>query len=506
MWRKTSFAGSEDSDQSISEDEDLSSEWPEDCVALGVTAETKGGIQIQSQLEVLRDTRELDRGTETAILFNKSQTGFSSEDEVEIPIFHDDGDFISSQRMASTCKSEEEIISDNEDIGLRSPRREKQDGACTANKEAEAPVNLIEKARSSSLRAATSNVNKHYKGKDKSLTYLAATGGRGKAKSKFVFRFQSHKEDNPWPVSSNAEVNMAPKLLQSTQELEAVDYRTVESSTSELLENFQVGKIEQSEVYGVPAEVANEHDYTEHSMADILDRYQEKTGLPRRNSKTHTSMKGRRVQLVDGRNTSPLGERNMDNDDPPEALNSGSSTDDGVSPQAKLQNLGLIIPVSKQKTMTDKFQETFGAASINEEGAHFALHGIGIFGKLQRVMQSEKRKEMDFLKKLEIGASSKDEASCIDVEILSRCLEAKLTVCCCSLRRDNESFQWGESLLLAKENQRRTLTIIFSSRVCEDVELEVGNVIRIHSPWKKVQVRGKDEVIILSAYFSEILS
>ncbi|GFY98730.1 hypothetical protein Acr_13g0001310 [Actinidia rufa] len=484
MWRKTSFAGSEDSDQSISEDEDLSSEWPEDCVALGVTAETKGGIQIQSQLEVLRDYRA------------QSQTGFSSEDEVEIPIFHDDGDFISSQRMASACKSEEELISDNEDIGLRSPGREKQDGACTANKEAEALVNLIEKARSSSLRAATSNVNKHYKGKDKSLTSLAATGCRGKAKSKFVFRFQSHKEDNPRPVGSNAEVNMAPKLLQSTQELEAVDYRTVESSTSELLENFQGGKIDQSEVYGVPAEVENEHDYTEHSMADILYRYQEKTGLPRRNSKT----------LVGGSSTSPLGERNMDNDDPPEALNSGSSTDDGGSPQAKLQNLGLIIPESKQKTMTDKFQETFGAASINEEGAHFALHGIGIFGKLQRVMQSEKTKEMDFLKKLEIGACSKDEASCIDVEILSRCLEAKLTVCCCSLRRDNESFQRGESLLLAEENQRRTLTIIFSSRVCEDVELDVGNVIRIHSPWKEVQVRGKDEVIILSAYFSEILS
>ncbi|CAL5431183.1 unnamed protein product [Camellia sinensis] len=30
------------------------------------------------------------------------------------------------------------------------------------------------------------------------------------------------------------------------------------------------------------------------------------------------------------------------------------------------------------------------------------------------------------------------EAYCIDVEILSRCLEAKLTVCCCFLSRDKE--------------------------------------------------------------------
>lgn len=35
---------------------------------------------------------------------------------------------------------------------------------------------------------------------------------------------------------------------------------------------------------------------------------------------------------------------------------------------------------------------------------------------------------------------------------------------------------------MAKEDQRKTLTIIFSSRVC-DVELEVGNLIRIHPPW-----------------------
>lgn len=29
----------------------------------------------------------------------------------------------------------------------------------------------------------------------------------------------------------------------------------------------------------------------------------------------------------------------------------------------------------------------------------------------------------------------------------------------------------------------RKLTIIFNSRICKDVELETGNVIRIHQPW-----------------------
>ncbi|CAL5340373.1 unnamed protein product [Camellia sinensis] len=40
----------------------------------------------------------------------------------------------------------------------------------------------------------------------------------------------------------------------------------------------------------------------------------------------------------------------------------------------------------------------------------------------------------------------------------------------------------GRTPQMAKENRGRTLTIIFSSRVCDNVELEVGNLIHIHSP------------------------
>lgn len=29
----------------------------------------------------------------------------------------------------------------------------------------------------------------------------------------------------------------------------------------------------------------------------------------------------------------------------------------------------------------------------------------------------------------------------------------------------------------------RKLTIIFNSRICKDIELEIGNFIRIHQPW-----------------------
>ncbi|KAA8543124.1 hypothetical protein F0562_021381 [Nyssa sinensis] len=223
------------------------------------------------------------------------------------------------------------------------------------------------------------------------------------------------------------------------------------------------------------AEVGVGHNYAEHSVVELLDGYQEKDGLLKGNSKMDGKTNGKRVQLVFNRNTSPLGYRNMDGDDPLEALDNGPSSDD---------------------------EEALGAASMNNQGPLFALPGqssIGLFGKLQRIMQTEKERDMVFIKRLQMGGSSNDESSSIDVKILSRSLEAKLTVCCCSFSGDKESSHWAESRLMTKENGERTLKIIFSSRVCGDVELEVGNMIRIHPPWKE---RGKFEFprgLLLSA-------
>ncbi|KAF5937270.1 hypothetical protein HYC85_024776 [Camellia sinensis] len=326
------------------------------------------------------------------------QTCFSSEDEVEIPVFHDKGDFISSPTMASTCNLGEEIISDDEKIGHGIPGSEKQGGECTwsaVTKEAEALVHLIENARSSSLHAVTANVNRPCKGKV--LEAKPKPKPNPNPNPNFCFAFRSHKADIPL-----------------SQELETVDNRTTENSMVELLENFQGEKMEQSEIFDMPAEVATGHELPEHSMAELLDNYQEKTGLPLENSKMYTRMKGRSEQPIDERNISPPGERNMDKEDPPEALDSGSSSDDEVSPCV-------------------------------------------------------------------------DEARCIDVEILSRCLEAKLTVCCCSLSRDKEVIYVDIKYMFSDEN---TQNIALTTTTYG----------------KQVQVGGKDEAIILSAYFSQISS
>lgn len=159
--------------------------------------------------------------------------------------------------------------------------------------------------------------------------------------------------------------------------------------------------------------------------------------------------------------------------------------------------------------MADWFHEALGGISRNHMTSEVKIHrqsGSGLFEKLQQVMQSEKERDMDFLESSNLNAISTDGRSCIDIRILSRCLEAKLTVCCCSLVRHEEIPDLVNNFHKRKQIGGRTLMVIFSSRVCDDIALEVGNLIRIQPPWKEVFIELKDEVVILSTYFSQLAS
>ncbi|XP_076915150.1 uncharacterized protein LOC143574395 [Bidens hawaiensis] len=186
-----------------------------------------------------------------------------------------------------------------------------------------------------------------------------------------------------------------------------------------------------------------------------------------------------------------------DIDDNPDYLGSDSSEENEYNHQIQ----EVIMPESKQKTIADQFHEALGATSTNEDDSMYAVPqhtGFGLFGKLKRVMQCEKEKDSIFLNKLQ----KEDETSCLDVKILSKTLEGKLTVCLCS------SIETDESLTL-KDNppniiKRKNMTIIFSSRICDDVELDVGTLVRLHPPWKEVNVNGNETSVILSTYFSQV--
>ncbi|KAE9593829.1 hypothetical protein Lalb_Chr18g0047211 [Lupinus albus] len=275
----------------------------------------------------------------------------------------------------------------------------------------------------------------------------------------------------------------------------AVDPGASATSDGNYLEDD--GKIEiNSDTEPVESE-AHAHGVNLPSMADLFDKMQDKTSLyfahdSQRRGKTGPFFQKRsRFQSL---NTI------VDSEGSPEPVGSGSSSDNEVSEQ----KLKITSPGKKMQTIADRFQEALGSSSVIDDGTNIpALNSFraGIFEKLQQVMQKEKETDMDFWKQLQTGAS---KLGSVDIKIVSRYLDGKLTVCVCSFSKNIENFPLLDSSKGTAVDGRegRQVTIIFNPRVCDNVDLEVGNMIRILPPWKEVQV-GNDN-IILCTYFSQI--
>lgn len=489
-----------ESDQSISEEEEEECEgnvhggW---SISLGETTERKGRGQVLSQLEILRDARGLEHVIGPSNTPQKRDKLLCIQDEVD-----DMRQLTCLADRVSTCTSDEENISDEEvikennmllvrsissecgnfqKINFPVSRIARTDEECAwsaVNKEVEELVHVNENAICSSSPAIFSKLSKSGK------------GVRGKAKPKFSFHLPSHK-------IGNGDTSMP--LLEAS---ESIKPATAEQSMSDLLEFFKGGKIEQSNVHAMQDDVSVRENCTKDSMAVLLDSFREKNDLPQGDTKVISRTK-ERLQLVVKRNIHSLGDRTLDGDKSPDILDTDSSTssDDKVFNQ----NLEHIIPESKRKkSMADQFQEAIGVASARDEEISFALPthmGTGLFGKLQHVIQNEKERDINFMKQLQTQACV--EGSYFDVKILSRWLEAKLTVCSCTFIRHKEDSQLVDNCQIELKTGR-TYTIMFSSKSCGDVELEVGNLIRIYPPWKDVSVVEKNEIVILSTYFSQI--
>ncbi|XP_014523697.1 uncharacterized protein LOC106779986 isoform X2 [Vigna radiata var. radiata] len=173
--------------------------------------------------------------------------------------------------------------------------------------------------------------------------------------------------------------------------------------------------------------------------------------------------------------------------------------------QASFQQIKNAFSVKKTQTMTERFLEALGTSSVITEETHVGAHNSlsdGLSGRLQQMMLKEKETDMDFWKKLKAGARPDSQLGCFDVKIISRYHDGKLTVCHCSFGKCRENFLLQDNYegMEFGGSKSSHSTIIFSPRVCNNVDLVVGNVIRIHPPWKEVQV-GNDN-IILCTYFS----
>ncbi|KAK9189988.1 hypothetical protein WN943_018588 [Citrus x changshan-huyou] len=157
------------------DEEDFNVDLRDNCVSLGGPSEKEEVVQLQSRLDILKDL----------VSDIQKQISVFVEDEVETAEFPDEVGFIFSPRNASTCTSDEEVISANEKAnalpefsrtpGIKTFHKDgfhdfgsaRLDGENTwsvVSKEAKALVHLNENALCSSSSQPTCKANKSGKG------------------------------------------------------------------------------------------------------------------------------------------------------------------------------------------------------------------------------------------------------------------------------------------------------------------------------------------------------
>ncbi|KAF6136005.1 hypothetical protein GIB67_006897 [Kingdonia uniflora] len=323
--------------------------------------------------------------------------------------------------------------------------------------------------------------------------YDVCSGCRGKAK--FSIRVPS----------DTAEASSNFMMKEKLKGLEEIEPKLPKHSMSDILQHLHQEKEEQYEVHLTPSKISSLRlKNTGNSIANLLEDLQEKNDLHKITSKLNDLTKNRRSKQSGKRNMFRLDNRTLNNEDQSKPMDSSQSSKDVTSKLLLEANdhskLKLATSGMKGQTMADRFQQALNAANVNDGGIIFAASkqiGIGIYGRLQQVIQTEKERHMNFLKQ-----SHADESKCIDVKILSRYLDAKHIVCQCVLVDNTKNLQCAGSPIKITDSDGRRI-FIFSSRICVDVELQVGNFVRIHPPWNEVQVMGKVKRIVLCTYFSQ---
>ncbi|XP_048139021.1 uncharacterized protein LOC115742492 isoform X2 [Rhodamnia argentea] len=432
----------------------------------------------------------------------QGQAEFPLEDEVEVPDFGNDHRFSCSPKsefMRCTA-DDDEMISDDEEsclhakLSTRSSHGKIQevDFHASVTKEKESPtlsvvvkdagesVHPIQSA-SCSLGHATRSRANH-----------CSKASKGKAKAKLSFGFR--RKDEHLSCIVRDEIGGSQKVCEQPEireDVKGIDpgYHGVDAS-----DDFDQEENEDSEVMPSNALLLG-HRYAKHSMADLLDGLHDSSSLPNSGRKRQP-----RMGFANKRSTFSTGQGKPDDEGELEAMDSKSPSED----ESNLDELKLPAAYRKRQSMADCIQQVLDSTPLDSGSALITVpksSGVGLFGKLQQVMQVEKESEQEFLKRLQAGASA-SRSGFIDVMILSKNLDAKLTVCLCSLEQNQEGTLSSHCSQADLTGRKRT--VIFNPRICNDVDLEIGNLIRIYSPWKEVQVMGYEKGIILSTCFSHV--
>ncbi|KAG9139958.1 hypothetical protein Leryth_010489 [Lithospermum erythrorhizon] len=472
----------DDSDESISEEENINDELSGNWTRLGDCVEKKRDMQVFSQLDLLKETMELDSATIVDSSSIRMQNSFSHEDEIEFPAFdkRDDvdhlpdgssecifGDAISSFPNA-TCVNipDEETISDDDENRVGYPfylKNKLYDREGTSARDGHKAAGITYSSVKPGVSSSYQKVDEQHKDlKDGQVKH-----------NSLMFPLKYTTKDSPLYCKGD---NYSSKLfnVEPGHESNSATPKQTNKSMAELLEDVKLKQL-------LGHEMEDDLIVYPHPVADFPEGFQEKSDFPLSNFNKHSRKKLRNRPIAHKRSKTSSCSREMYFNNETDTSDIGQSSDDEDVAQ-------YLKSTEAEKTMADQFQTIFGAISTSDLPnralpMQFGLVlTLGLHEKLQCMMQNEKEIEMIFLKRLPINASSVGENQCMDVKILSRSLEARLIVCHCDLvgNKELQSFKTVNGCNMG--NFGRTLTIVFSTKICTDVELEVGNLIRIHSP------------------------
>ncbi|XP_018686658.2 uncharacterized protein LOC103996600 isoform X4 [Musa acuminata AAA Group] len=296
-------------------------------------------------------------------------------------------------------------------------------GECTCsaiNEEANELNCLCKKACSSSFISHFSEAKKSYK------------SGRSRDKPKFSIRAQLHSAELPSFCSMDINEESSQEGSESFKEHNDHDSRILEDSKAELLSYIE----EDNQDLPVKS-VTHELACALPLMAELLEGLEGKNGLTAGAPYLNSRSKKRKKHYSGGKQAAQLGSRILDNEDSLEFMGAGTSSEDEDHNQNRLTP---AIEDIKQQTMGDLFQETFNISVGSPSLSNNRNAVSGYFGRLQQVMQIERDRHFEFLKQSQTGGKSPlNDLRCITVQILSRILEAKLTVCHCLLAESTKA-------------------------------------------------------------------
>ncbi|CDY15445.1 BnaA08g27290D [Brassica napus] len=447
MWRRSNLPGNPDSEQSISEEEEEQVDGR--------------GLLLQTKLEKLIGGcgGEPNYAGETGYISLEATPRKISSSLEEVPDSPEESYFASSTRDGLRCISAQASVPDDE-----MPHDDPVATWSTISREAKSLLHLngiasVSSSHSSALRAK--------RGGSKAV--------KDNVRPKFSFHSHAHGETS--------------------------------SKISDMAEYFEPPDDDQAAIEEDPiAECPNSDDIsdnTEDADSMLLIPPPDKIIVTNRSSKSYSRRQGKSLKFAHKGSSTNIQDSDSTDDELPGPMDSGSSTDDEPIYQSSVPN----ITNQKKQFVGDLFNEAVKASSLNKEGHSFdspkLSGGSSLYGKLQQIMKQEKEMEIEITKKLQGGMGQADASSFIDMKIVSRHLEGKLVVCKCSvIDLPGDSLLFKNTQALAARDTETT--VIFNPKVCVDVDIEIGSFVRVHAPWKEMEVKNTMEVIILCSYFSSL--